>query len=353
MDTLIMYGITSSIPSTVKYKVFGSAGVFEIEFVNNQINIDWLAKSISNNIFTNSQSIEQLLVEQLRLMQADAQRKLRTFLEALSTPEAVSQELSKYLEPGHAREEGRGRKGQHVWLPLYPHIGKYLTKEYRYESKSYGVCPMCVVLAALGFYRAAIPIRLPPPERSSQVLLLTFEGFVNEKQLGELFSFIQNPAFVQDVINNITIRRGARTLPSSTFIYVILASFSSSLLKTLHQSAATWKVLSTTFDVIRGGVVQVRGYEEVVVDRFLSSLIKLIDMDSRKTPQVLPLSRLDRLTRWLIDKEEPAAVEALYRFLVTCRSSDLYVASRQLAKALQQGLGKDFCEELACLVRRA
>ena len=115
----------------------------------------------------------------------------------------------------------------------------------------------------------------------------------------------------------------------------------------------------------------------MVVDRYLSSLVHLMLLDeerSKKTgePPVDPLERLRKLTERLLREEEPAAVEALYkqvreqraprlrhgvaiealyRFLNTRAPSDLYTASRQVFKALKEGLGREFCKVLACLIR--
>ena len=60
------------------------------------------------------------------------------------------------------------------------------------------------------------------------------------------------------------------------------------------------------------------------------------------------------ITDDLIRSEEPAAIEALYRFLNTRSSSDLYMAIRQIDKVTSKiggVVGKGFCRELAWLTQ--
>jgi len=356
LDSLIMYGLASVFEEgNLKYHVTGSAQAFELNVEG--VSTSDVASSIAHTIHNRKEDVNKLLANQLRLVQKEASNKLLAFLGEMTDPSKVERSLQAYLVPGHARDEGREVRGkQHVWLPLYPHIGKYFTGEYRYKPKEYGVCPFCIALATLGFYRAALPVLYPPPGITSNVLILSFEGRVAGEALNEMMFFVRSHEFVQGVLANQSLRRAARILPLTVFTWMLLAFFSAELLKTLYKTEASWIALSTTFDVVKGGVVQVRGYEEVSIDRYLSSLVWLIQVDEEREKRkegerVRPLERLRDLTERLIREEDPAALEALYRFLVTRRPSDLYAASRQVVKRLREGMGKGFCEELACLIQ--
>ncbi|MCX8171843.1 MAG: hypothetical protein N3E47_07815, partial [Candidatus Bathyarchaeota archaeon] len=251
-----------------------------------------------------------------------------------------------YGSPGHARYEGRGRRGQHLWLPFYPHIGKYFTGEYEYSPVNYGVCPTCITLAALGFYRAAVPIRFMPPRNALNAVLFSFEGEVSGETLANILSLIRSDEF-NGLISRI--RSKVENIPLSTLIYVLITCFTGSVLRRIYESKAMWAALSITFDIVKGQVVQIRGYEEFSIDRYISSLVYLLQVDEKHN--IGPLDRLIGITRRLMEKDEAAAVEALYRFLNTRSHMDLYLAIRRIVKVLGEGPGKVFCEELACLTQ--
>ena len=353
LDSLIMYGLASALnEGNFEYRVVGSAQAFELS-------VEGASASDVTNLIAYvmekcKEDIVKLLADDLRLVQREVSNKLRAFLSEAATSDKVEKLLRTYFVPGHARDEGREARGkQHVWLPFYPHIGKYFTGEFKYKSKEYGVCPFCIALASLGFFKAALPIRYPPPGVTSNVVILSFEGQVSGDVLSRVMSYLRSPEFVQEVLGRRSLHRAARILPLTVFNWVLLAFFSAELLKALYEAAASWTTLSATFDVVKGGVIQVRGYEEMSIDRYLSSLVRLIEADERRSRKANPLNRLQVLTEQLLKegKEDPASLEALYRFLISRTSSDLYTASRQVVKRLGEGFGKDFCEELACLIQ--
>jgi len=359
MDSLIMYGLACALREQhLKYGVLGFAQTFEVDV--DVADISDVASAIAYTMFKYKEDINKRLSNELRLIQRDSSRKLTTYLNSMTDEKEVLRYLSGYLAPGHARNEGRWASGgQHVWLPFYPHIGKYFTKEFKCEPRNFGVCQLCIALAALGIYKAAVSVFTltprKPPTPTTHVIVLSFEGRVVGDLLNEIVDCIGGSAFDEKVRR---VRDAAQSLPLGVFIQILLACLTPDLLIRLHKAEALWRACSATFEVVKGGVVQVRGYEDMVVDRYLSSLVHLILLDEerkerkkREEPPVNPLERLLKLTEQLLRKEEPAAIEALYRFLNTRAPSDLYTASRQVFKALEEGLGKEFCEVLACLVR--
>ncbi|MEM1582290.1 MAG: hypothetical protein QXK89_07250 [Candidatus Bathyarchaeia archaeon] len=344
MDSLIMYGLVSALRfSDVECYVSGTSGVFKIEV---EESVRKVAELVADDIKNNCERIVVQLIDHLRVVQKGSQRRLESYLSSHSNSEIVAKSLEKsYTTPGHAQNEGRYHKGQHVWLPFYPHIGKYFTGEYEYPPSNYGVCPTCIALAALGFHRAAIPIQY---KNASHVILLSFDGEVSRKTLAEMLTFIKGDEFNQRIEK---LRLAAEDLPLNIFTYVLLANLTSSILRSLYESKALWTALSTTFDVVKGQVVQIRGYEEISIDKYLSSLIYLMRMDEKY--DIDSLKKLGDITEKLIRKKESATIETLYRFINTRSYSDLYMATRQIVKALREGFGKIFCEELACLTQLA
>jgi hypothetical protein len=353
LDSLIMYGLASALSEgNLEYHVIGSAHAFELSVES--ASASDVANLIAYVMERCKESVVKLLADDLRLVQREVSNKMRAFLSEVATSDKVKRLLQTYFVPGHARDEGREARGkQHVWLPFYPHIGKYFAGEYRYKPKEYGVCPFCIALASLGFFKAALPIRYPPPGITSNVVILSFEGKVSGDVLNRMMSYVKSPEFVQEVLERRSLHRAARMLPLATFNLMLLTFFSAELLEALYEAAASWTALSTTFDVVKGGVVQVRGYEEMSIDQYLSSLVRLIEADEKRTRKANPLERLRILAERLLREggEDPAALEALYRFLLSRTPSDLYTASRQVVKRLGEGFGKDFCEELACLIQ--
>jgi len=378
-----MYGLACALcEQHLKYDVLGSAQAFEVDV--DGADVSDVASAIAHTMFKYKERINEKLSNRLRLIQRDSSRRLTTYLNSMSDEKEVLKYLSEYLAPGHARSEGRWASGgQHVWLPFYPHIGKYFTKEFKHESRNYGVCQLCIALAALGIYKAAVSVFTltprKPPIPTTHVIVLSFEGRVAGDLLNQIVDCVGGSAFDEKIRR---VREAAQSLPLSVFIQIVLACLTPDLLIRLHKAEALWRASSATFEVVKGGVVQVRGYEDMVVDRYLSSLVHLMLLDeerSKKTgePPVDPLERLRKLTERLLREEEPGkeepaavealykqvreqraprlrhgvAIEALYRFLNTRAPSDLYTASRQVFKALKEGLGREFCKVLACLIR--
>jgi hypothetical protein len=346
MDSLIMYGLISSLPSDVKYHVSGNVGLFEIEIEGKDIHD--VSNFLAGYINQNRESIINLLIERSRLIQRSSQKRLESFLTRYADPNTVAQELGQaYTLPGHAWNEGRYHKGQHVWLPLYPHIGKYFPGEYRYLPSNYGVCPLCITLATVGLHKAAILIRYNIPKNASLIVLLSFEGEVLGEQLAKMLNYLRSEDFLQ---KSNKLRPIMDKIPSNTFTYVLLARLAGEVVMYLHESKATWTAFSTTFDIVKGQVAQVRGYEEVSIDKYLSSLACLIQIDKDKY-NLNPLEKLGKITEDLVKSGEPTAIEALYRFLNTRSPSDLYKAIRQTDKAIGSVIGKWFCSELAWLTQ--
>ncbi|MCS7116896.1 MAG: hypothetical protein RMJ31_06570 [Nitrososphaerota archaeon] len=347
MDSLIMYSIISTLPPDVKYSVSSNAGFFEIRIEDGDLHD--IATLIASNVEDHKESIVEYLIGQLKLIQKGSQKRLESYLSKHTDPDVVAESLARnYKLPGHAQREGRHYKGQHVWLPFYPHIGKYFTGEYKYQQSNYGVCSTCITLSALGFYKATVPLRSTPPENALNLVLLSFEGEVSGEILADILAHIKGDVFTK-AIERLQSHSVANILPLNTFTYILLTWFTKDILRYLYESKAVWTVLSIKFDIVKGQVLQIRGYEEIPINRYISSLVYLIKIDEKF--KLDPLERLQSITESLMAKKEPAPIESLYRYINTRSFSDLYTTTRQIVKVLKAGFGKNFCKELACLTQ--
>jgi hypothetical protein len=106
MDSLIMYGIISCLPSNVKYHVSGSAGLFEIEIEDEDI-YD-ISNLLASYIDQHREYMIGLLIGQSKLVQKSSQKRLETFLMKYSDPNIVAQDLEQaYTSRGHAQKRGK------------------------------------------------------------------------------------------------------------------------------------------------------------------------------------------------------------------------------------------------------
>jgi len=349
MDTLIMYGLISPFlrKTDIDFEVRGTGGFFEIRIED--LSLDEYASLLAGEVQNSREEIKKLLLNELRLVQKQSEKKLVKNLDHLTEFEKASNALKSYLTPGHAESEGRRAGGQHTWLPLYPHLGKYSPGSFRYHPRNYVTCPTCIALASLGFKTASITIRGLKSRNKIQALLLTFEGELFGDNLRDLLVYINSNEF-RNVQNDKRVRRAADLLPLTTFTNLLLTYFTSDIVAQLHKAEASFIVQSLTFEIIRGGVTQIRGYEELFIDRYLSSLAQLSMLDRELKMIDGSFKKLRSLSEELIRKEETAALEALYSFLNTRNPYDLYKASRQIVKSLEKGFGKQFCQELALLI---
>ncbi|RLI23922.1 MAG: hypothetical protein DRO52_06285, partial [Candidatus Hecatellales archaeon] len=296
LDTLIMCGICWPLmEEDINYTVTGINGTFKIEI--EEVNCEELTNIVRSKLRNNKEGIEELF-SKYGLLGRDSLRKLERYLSDFLS----KGDISKFRRPGHAWEEGRGKKGQHAWLPLYPQMGKYLTGEFKYKPENYGICPLCITLASLGFYKAIIPVKPFPPENFINLLLPSFDGTLTSEQLNLLLDELRSDYFGR-IISSREFGNAAGILPLSVFTHLVVAFFTSQLLREIVRSKASWKILSTRFEIVRGGL-QVRGYEEYTIDRFVSSLVKLLEIDEdgdrKGRPRINPLERLNEITLSLL-----------------------------------------------------
>ena len=350
MDTLIMYGLISPFleRSDIDFEVHGVGGFFEIQVAN--LSLDEYAELLSNEINDQETGITNLLLNELRLVQRQSEKRLVENLKRLSRFKEARGILESYLTPGHSESEGRRTGGQHTWLPLYPHLGKYSPGSFRYAPKNYVTCPACIALASLGFKTASIAIRGLKSRNKIQTILLTFEGKLPGEILKRMLLYVSSE-FNENIRVDKRVRRAADILPLTTFTNLLLTYLTSDLIVQLYEAEASFIIQSLTFEIIRGGVVQIRGYGELPVDKYLSSLAQLIMLDKEFGVSEGSLKKLRSISEELIRKEEATALEALYSFLNTRSPLDLYKASRQIVKSLEKGFGKLFCQELAFLIQ--
>jgi hypothetical protein len=179
--------------------------------------------------------------------------------------------------------------------------------------------------------------------------VLSFEGEVSGEVLTRMLRYLGSEDFHQA---NSKLRPIIDKIPSNIFIYMLLTRLTKEAIMYLYESKAAWTAFSITFEIVKGQVVQVRGYEEVSIDKYLSSLSCLIQIDEKYKYDLNPLEKLQIITDDLVKSGEPTAIEALYRFLNTRLPSDLYRAIRQIDK-VGGVIGKGFCRELAWLTQLA
>ncbi|MCD6592282.1 MAG: hypothetical protein J7K78_04630 [Thaumarchaeota archaeon] len=342
MDSLIMYGMTSPIPHE-EYEIYGSRDFFEIKI--RDMNLESYAEKLRSSIFSKREHILQLLVDRLKLVQKKSRSKLQECMDQCMNLDFLINGLREYLRPGHAEREGRDckvKRAQTAWLPLYPHLGKYLTSEFKYSQKEYRVCPTCIVLASLGLVEGSMIVR--GLRLRMNAILITFEGKVSGRTLNRVLTYLREDEVVRAIGSERRFRQAADILPLNTFLGLIFTCFAGDVLAELYYSDASFLAESLTFEISRG-VVQIRGYEEIPVDGYLSSLVNLVEKGGGAE-----LSKLRDVLKMLLDRGEASAIDAIYQFLTTRRPEDLYRASRLIAKALERGFGKDLCRSLASII---
>jgi len=174
-------------------------------------------------------------------------------------------------------------------------------------------------------------------------ILITFEGKVSGRTLKRVLTYLREDEVVRAIGSEKRFRQAADILPLNTFLGLIFTCFAGDVLAELYYSDASFLAESLTFEISRG-VVQIRGYEEIPVDGYLSSLVNLVEKGEGAE------LRLRDVLKMLLDRGEVSAIDAIYQFLTTRRSEDLYRASRLVAKALERGFGKDLCKSLASII---
>ena len=347
-DTLIMYGLVSPLRThtDIEFDVVGHGTFFHI--LIKDIDRERYSELLSKEMDDNKEGVRSLLISNLRLIQKKSEKGLIKCFEMFKDEKEIFRYLDKCSKPGHAEEEGRYPREEEsftAWLPLYPQSGKYATRLFKYDpGRAYKMCPFCISLATLGFAKSVIAIKgLDRRERKINSILFTFEGKVRGDTIRKLLTYIDSEAYNREVKNDRSIRRGADILPLSTFTSLLLAFLTGELIAELYYSEASFKAQSLTFEVSR--VVQIRGYNEAVIDKLLYALTQLSQNDC--------LDELRKLSKKLLYGEEVSALDFLYGFLENRTASDLYKASRSITKALERGFGKDFAQKLALLIREA
>ena len=341
MDSLIMYGMASPIPHE-EYEIRGSRDFFKITIKD--MSLENYAEKLRSSIFSKREQMPQLLIDKLKLIQKKSKSRLQEYLDQCMDLNLLTNELKEYLRPGHAEREGRDckvRQAQHAWLPLYPHLGKYLTSEFKYPSREYRVCPSCITLACLGLVEGSIIAQASPLRMN--VILITFEGKIPGRTLSRILTYVREDEIIRAIGSEKYFRRAAEILPLNAFLGMVFSFFAGDVLAELCYSDASFLAESLTFEISRG-VAQIRGYKEIPIDRYLSSLVNLIEKGEGAE------HRLRSILKMLLDKEEVSAIDAIYLFLTTRRPEDLYKMSRLIAKALEKGFGKDLCKSLAGII---
>ncbi|MCS7385437.1 MAG: hypothetical protein NDF55_01670 [archaeon GB-1867-005] len=334
MDTLIMYGLFEAISSSnLSCELEGLGGLFCLS-VN--ADIDVIGEALANAAWKRIEETLDLLINRARVVMKSSKRGLEGALKSICDKSTCINYLERLLKPGHADREGRGSKGTTVWLPLSPYLGKYLTGEYKYLARRYAACPQCIAAAALGASSMMIPVTF---RRRTNMILLTFDGEILCETMNVVRKFIHGPEM--DQAKN-ELSRHIEDLPLSTFTNLIITLFSGDVVVALADSNASWRALSTTFEIVK--VPQIRGYEEISIDPVIDAL-KRIYVEG----EVGTFDALQIIVRRLARLKDIASLDALFRYLFTRRINDLYMFARLASGTLDRGLGVNLCKELVKL----
>ncbi|MEM0489134.1 MAG: hypothetical protein QXO04_00205 [Nitrososphaerota archaeon] len=394
-DTLITYGITRPLVKILdeseELEVLGTGSNYVIrvrgldlkrlsEAVTEQMKKD-SARFRRELIFVTKSEAETYLDGRIGLL---SEKDVSNFISKFEDEAGLKSFLESLQSPLHAQSEGKIVAGKiaksKLKLPLMPTSGKYLAQDMTMvnkfsDDKYYRVCDYCAAFAAAGLCYGALTAKL---EKWVIIITLGFEGKVDGAVIKYTLSLIE------DEVNALAgIRRGTKisdiggpaplslelslatdSIPLRTLLQSMLCLFTDTAIRGFSESNASWKALSVKFDASRAksGNLQVRGYDEVLLDPVISALADLM----RKSMMPDLRERIKKLLRASRSKgpesgDAITALESLFTFFQTRRISDLYsfvrsyeVSMDRLYKSMKykHSLSKKVCSELISLSRR-
>lgn len=396
-DTLIAYGLTHPIIGVLEdpeesLEVFGTGLNYIITISG--LDLDSLAEAIAENIERRAEIIERELVfvpKSEAKTYADGrvglfnEKDITSFIGTLKETAAIREFLESLQSPAHALEEGKtiaGRKAKSkLKLPLMPTAGKYLSQDLttvnRFaDNRYYRVCNYCAAFAALGLCCGALTAKW---DKWALIITLGFEGKADGGAIKQAINLVEAEAnalaglsrgvklseIAQRPPLSIELGLSLDALPLRTLVQAMLCLFTDSAIRGLSESDASWKALSVKFDAskVKSGNLQVRGYEEILLDPVISALAELLrkSLIEDLRERILKLLRASR-SRGPESGDAITALESLFTFFQTRRLADLYsfvrsfeVAMERLSKALKHkpSVSKKVCRELVILSRRA
>jgi hypothetical protein len=272
---------------------------------------------------------------------------------------ARTSELASYLrslsQPGHSQSEGRLGRGKLLKLPLMPYAGKYyrvdLTKEVKYRTKDYSVCPYCFAIALIGLGVGTVSVAL-----RSLVVVATI-GFEGEISGGVARRLLEDFERLRGTEDEALKRVKADEVPDRVLSGIFTTRLDDMLVVDMSGSSASWRSFVVRFDTARA--VQVRGYSSFELDALLSSLAELVQLEkasaieAEKTGEQ-PLrcgGALKGALSKLLQAGAVSALEKLFDYLTAWRLGTLYDFFREAYSASEGRLlaGRDLSQCLASL----
>ena len=255
-DTLIMYALTSALKDEV-VKVEGIEGRYILSI---SLTLDDIAKKVASYFKDLKDSTINTVVNEYRF--AGDPDKLESIFKDLLDENALVQYLKSLTTSNHitAMSEGRGGKAKgKLWLFLAPHLGKYLPSEYKYKSKDYSVCHLCLGLALLGIANAMMTVRYVMGRGERREfrrigLLLSFDGIVKGSDLLKLLNVLKGEAFERAQRD---LSDAARVLSTGTYASLAITMFGKELIDRLSLVEASWRGLVVTYAYAQAGVIQI------------------------------------------------------------------------------------------------
>lgn len=393
-DTLITYGLirllTKILGKLIWLRVLGTGVNYVIKIRG--IDLEHLSEAIAGYIKEESARFEKELVfvsknEAKTYLDGRVglfnKKDVSTFIMTLKDKAALRNFLEDLQSPAHALNEGKITSGRlaksKLKLPLMPTSGKYLAQDLTVTNKFsdnryYRVCEYCAALAAVGLCYGALTAKW---EKWAIIITLGFEGEVSGDTIQYTLSLIDSEADtlarfergmkfseISDILPlSLELSWSMDALPLRTLLQAMLCLFTDTAIRGLGESNASWKALSVKFDASRAksGNLQVRGYNEVILDPVINALAELMNNSimpdfREKVKRLLRASR----SKGPESGDAVTALESLFGFFQTRRISDLYsfirsyeISMRKLSKSLKYkpSLSKKICHELISLSR--
>lgn len=389
-DTLITYGLVYPLVRTLEepeenLEVFGTGMNYIIKIRG--FNIDYLAEVITEYIKKKKGRLEKELtvLEGKAETYADGRIGLLTrkdvsfYIDVFGNKDGLKKFLESLKSTQHASKEGRiTARGSKLKLPLMPHAGKYLSQDLtvkkRFQEKYYNVCNYCAAFAALGLYCGALTARLKTKLKNwALVITLGFEGKVDGGTLRYALKLIEEEADAlanlprdkkiseigQELPLILELGLSLDALPLRTLAQAMLCLLADTAIRGLSESDASWKALSVKFDAkkAKSGNLQVRGYDEVLLDPVIDALADLIQKPELPSlrEKIRGLLRASR-SKGPESGDAITALESLFTFFQTRRLPDLYSFVRSFEVSMRRSksyrpLSKKLCSALISLGR--
>lgn len=394
-DTLIVYGLVRPIVKILDksedLEILGTGSNYvirvsgvDVEYLSDAI-VDQMKKESARFkrelLFTPKNEAKTYLDGRIGLFN---DKDISAFTTSLRDRDGLRNFLKTLQSPLHALNEGKMRAGgiakSKLKLPLMPTSGKYLTQDLtevnRFsDNRYYRVCDYCSAFTAAGLCYGAFTAKW---REWAMIIALGFSGRVSGKTiqntlgliddevkaLGSLESGVKFSELGDKLPLSLELGMSIDSLPLRTLSQAMLCLFTDTAIRGLSESDASWKALSVKFNAYRAksGNLQVRGYDEVLLDPVVNALAELIQrsvtVDLREK-----IIRLLRASRGKGPESGSAvtALENLFTFFQTRRISNLYSFIRSYEVSMKRAyksakykpsLSKKLCLELIPLSRK-